>query len=766
MVPEPLQPYALSLGSLAALLAVTQISYVAFGHRLPPVLGGLLVGLYLLVVLGSAWVGYGLGILVATVTLVVPNLRPAPNRNAADWFRFSLALLVSLVVSRIAQVRRRREAGWRRTAEELQVSVLERSQEALSSALAYRESEDRLRFVLDSADIGYIDYDVAAGSSIRSLKHDQIFGYMEPVAAWDYRAFLRHVHPDDRAWVWAKIKDILGKGEASAEFRIVQPEGGVRWLWAQGRCHRDSAGKPAHVSGVVADITRRKLDEESLREQAQLLDLAHDAILSVDRGGAIQFWNLGAEQMYGWTRDEALGSEVHDLLRTGFPEALADIQRKLAAEGHWEGELARVRKDGSALLVASRWAARRGPAGGFEGILEINSDITERRRMEEQLRHTQKLESLGVLAGGVAHDFNNLLTGILGNASLAMEGVSANDPLRPLLEEVMHASERAADLTRQMLAYAGKGRFVMRTVDLSTAVREIGGLLQTSVAKSVQLRFQLSDRLPGVDADPGQLQQIIMNLLINGAEAIGPEGGTVLVRTAAQEVDQAYIETMSSAGELLRPGLYASLEVHDTGCGMSEETQARIFDPFFSTKFAGRGLGLSAVLGIVRSHKGALKVYSKPGQGTTFKVLLPASPHAVTAAAASSESPLTGTGTILVVDDEDLVRQTARQTLEHYGYEVLTARDGAEALERYREQPEAISLVLLDLTMPVMGGEEALSRMHAVNPGVRVLLTSGYSEVEMGERFAGKGLSGFIQKPYSAAALAEKVKELIVQSTQ
>jgi two-component system cell cycle sensor histidine kinase/response regulator CckA len=271
------------------------------------------------------------------------------------------------------------------------------------------------------------------------------------------------------------------------------------------------------------------------------------------------------------------------------------------------------------LKVATRWALRQRGDGKPPGFLEINTDITEKRRIEEQLRHTQKLESLGVLAGGVAHDFNNLLTGILGNSSLALDNIPDHHPNRLLLEEVMKAAERAADLTRQLLAYAGKGRFVMRTINLSELVTEISGLVQTSIPKQVRFRLQMANGLPGIDADPSQIQQVVMNLVINGAEAIGPEGGSVLVHTGILNVDEQYIGTMSSAGELLRPGLYITLEVHDTGSGMSDETLSKIFDPFFTTKFAGRGLGLSAVLGIVRAHKGALKVYSEPGQGTTFK---------------------------------------------------------------------------------------------------------------------------------------------------
>jgi PAS domain S-box-containing protein len=498
------------------------------------------------------------------------------------------------------------------------------------------------------------------------------------------------------------------------------------------------------------------------REQALLLDLAHDAILSLDWDCTIRFWNRGAEHMYGWTREEALGKIAHQLLHTVFPEPLESIESSLAEKGYWEGEIRHVARDGASLIVSSRWALRRGPEGEPRGFLEITTDITERRRIEEQLRHTQKLESLGVLAGGVAHDFNNLLTGILGNASLAIEACPPDHQNRLRLEEVMRAAEHAADLTRQLLAYAGKGRFVLRVFDLSGLVREISSLIQSSIPKHVQLNLHLDEALPCVEADPGQMQQIVMNLVINGAEAIGPEGGTVLVRTSAQAVDEYYAATMSASGSGRLPsGSYVCLEVHDTGSGMSPETLARIFDPFFTTKFAGRGLGLSAVLGIVRSHRGAMKVYSHPGRGTTFKLLFPASRSRIDSHTAPSALDLAGEGTILIVDDEEIVRQAARHTLDRYGYQTLTAADGAQAVEIFRDRPGGIAAVLLDLTMPVMSGEEILISLQGINPAVKVLLTSGYNEVEALQRFAGKSLAGFIQKPYTAAELARKVKEVV-----
>jgi CheY-like chemotaxis protein len=331
------------------------------------------------------------------------------------------------------------------------------------------------------------------------------------------------------------------------------------------------------------------------------------------------------------------------------------------------------------------------------------------------------------------------------------------------LSDVIRAAESAADLTRQLLAYAGKGRFVTEHVDLSNLVREIGGLIQSSIQRSVRLRLDLMPDLPPIEADAGQIQQIVMNLVINGAEAIGEDRpGTVFLSTRTQDVDENYIRT-AFPGENLPPGKYVSLEVHDTGCGMDRATMARIFDPFFTTKFTGRGLGLAAVMGIVRGHKGALRVYSTPGQGSTCKVLFPAAAAAVPRPSVPiREASLSrGTETILVVDDEDIVRQAARNALERYGYTVRTAQDGAEAVEIFSREMDRIGLVLLDLTMPFMAGEETLAKLRAVSPDVRVLLSSGFNEVEAVRRFIGKGLAGFIQKPYSAVDLARRVRQAL-----
>jgi PAS domain S-box-containing protein len=397
-----------------------------------------------------------------------------------------------------------------------------------------------------------------------------------------------------------------------------------------------------------------------------------------------------------------------------------------------------------------------------DGLAVFGRDVTERKRFNERIQQTQKLESLGVLAGGIAHDFNNLLTGIIGNASLALEDLAGVHPTRRYLEDVVTAAQRAGALTGQLLAYAGKGRFVIQALNLSDVVREISGLIQASIPRGVKLRLHLEMQLPAIEGDAAQLQQLVMNLVINGAEAIA-EGktGTVVVTTKVQEVDDAYIQQTFGTGEI-SPGKYVGLEVADTGCGMDEATIARIFDPFFTTKFAGRGLGLAAAMGIVRGHKGAMKVYSTPGEGSSFKVLFPATADPAAARETRrADQDLTGTGTILVIDDEEIVRQTAKSALERFGYSVVTAEGGKEGLEVFSKLGDEVALVLLDMTMPQMAGEEVLRQLRALRPAVAVVLSSGYNEVEATRRFTGQGLAGFIQKPYSAAQLAERVKAAI-----
>lgn len=390
----------------------------------------------------------------------------------------------------------------------------------------------------------------------------------------------------------------------------------------------------------------------------------------------------------------------------------------------------------------------------------------QKEALERKLLETQKLESLGVLAGGIAHDFNNLLTGVLGNATLMRLQLKEWPAMLELLGSIEDASLRAADLCKQMLAYAGKGRFVLQTLDLSTLIHDSIRLLQVSVGKNAQMHFDLEQELPAIEGDPTQLRQILMNLVINASEALGTRNGEITVSTGRMTADRATLDRTYLSPELPE-GEYVYLEVSDNGEGMSGETMARIFEPFFTTKFTGRGLGLAAVIGIVRGHRGALKVHSEPGEGSTFKLLLPA----VQGAELSAETPIAATATgngggrILIVDDEEIVRSVSMRILKAHGFEPLVARDGREGLEIFRGMQGKIRAVVLDLTMPHMDGETAFRELRLIDPTIQILLMSGFNEQEAVSRFAGKGLAGFIQKPFTPDALIRKLGEVLENST-
>ena len=394
-------------------------------------------------------------------------------------------------------------------------------------------------------------------------------------------------------------------------------------------------------------------------------------------------------------------------------------------------------------------------------IIERELAEEERQKVQVKLLHAQKLESLGVLSGGVAHDFNNLLVGILGNAGLALQDLAEDSPVRQTIRDIETSALRAAELTRQLLAYAGKGQFLVQPVQVSQLIDEMGHLLGTAVHRAARLVFEFGDGVPVVNGDPVQLRQVVLNLVTNAAEAIGIGSGTITVRTGQMDATREYLAD-AQLGPGLAEGPFVFLEVEDDGHGMHPATLARIFDPFFTTKFTGRGLGLAAVLGIVRSHKGAIKVTSAPGRGTRVRILLPLSDAARVATAAPaaqpSEAPQRG-GTVLIVDDEDTVRRVACRILEHAGFTVRTATGGVEAMRSLREAPGSVDLVLLDMTMPDMSGAQTLQELQRIRPGIRVVLSSGYSQEET--TVPTDQVSAFIQKPYRPADLVAAIRRAL-----
>jgi len=433
-------------------------------------------------------------------------------------------------------------------------------------------------------------------------------------------------------------------------------------------------------------------------------------------------------------------------------------------------ELRITQKDGKEFQVLASAVPLQDNAGNARGAVTTLQDITAQKlasrellAVERRLQETQKLESLGVLAGGIAHDFNNLLTGILGNASLArLDLPPGYANVRASLDNLEQATMRAADLCKQMLAYAGKGRFVIQPLNLSQLVRETAELLGVSLGRKASLQLQLADGLPPFQGDGTQVRQILMNLVLNASEALGEKGGMITVRTGEVQATREYIER-AKFHDQADVGRYVFVDVSDNGCGMDAATQARIFDPFYTTKFTGRGLGLAAVLGIVRGHKGAIRVYSEVDKGTTFKVFfpaidLPSTPPAPVMHATIMEK---NSGTILLVDDEETVRRVAEKILTSSGYEVVSAADGAEAVAVFQGDPARFAAVLMDLTMPHMDGEEAFRALKGVKPDVRVLIMSGFNEQDTISRFVGRGVAGFLPKPFSAEMLLTRLRDVL-----
>lgn len=506
----------------------------------------------------------------------------------------------------------------------------------------------------------------------------------------------------------------------------------------------------AFLGQRYAAILQRKLAQTSQRYRLFFDGVKDYALYTVDGAGRITSWNSAAERLFGYMEGEIMGQYASCLVgpESLHLEGLLEALRVADRSGWVEREGWRVRKDGTRFLGSGVVAAMGKGDSREYGILI--RDITELRRSAQDLQQAQKMEGIGVLAGGIAHDFNNLLTGIMGGLSLIKTSLSPEDRAYPLLEIAEQSSVRAAELVAQLLAYAGKGKFIVTRFDYSALVSEMLPLITASIPRTVHLKLLLEPGLPWIEADASQIRQIVMNLIINGAEAIGPEGGTVCVSTG-----------VSKSGS----GVF--MQVKDSGSGMSEATKAKIFDPFFTTKFTGRGLGLAAVSGIVRGHKGNMNVDSIPGKGTTFTVCFPAVPAEAPRPVEPPRSIVPkGTGTILVVDDEPALRKMAAMILENSGYSVLAARDGRDAVEIFRQHAAEITAVLLDMTMPIMGGHEAFKLIREIQPGVPIIMSSGYSETFAREELGPDAVAGFVQKPYSAGKLVKSIQEALQRSAQ
>jgi PAS domain S-box-containing protein len=553
-------------------------------------------------------------------------------------------------------------------------------------------------------------------------------------------------------------------------YGIVEPmtcaDGSTIWLETSKVPLRDGHGQVVGILGTWQDITLRKRAEEALRESEARLRLILKKMPAVlwttDRNLRVTSSTGAGLAALGLKPGQLVGTTIQEYHQNDDPTYWPNAAHIRALEGQ-------------ASTFPGEWAGRsfqthleplRDASDQIVGVIGVCLDVTERRQAEEEHRklqekmlHAQKLESLGLLAGGIAHDFNNLLTGVLGYANLAQAELPAGSPARALLQEVENGAERAGDLAQQMLAYSGRGKFVVRPVALDALVREMTRLLQSGVSRTAVLHLDLAPAT--VECDATQIRQVVMNLITNASDALGSGGGVIGLRTGVRWAGPAGLGS-PYLPDRLPEGNYAFVEVADSGCGMSDETLRKIFDPFFTTKFTGRGLGLAAVLGVVRGHHGTIQVSSSPGQGSTFTVLFPfaagAAEHAPPAATAP---PGGGSGLLLVVDDEDSIRLFVGRVLANAGFQVRSACDGLEGVEVFQQLQDEVVGVVLDLTMPRMDGLEAAQRLQQLRPGVPILLMSGYNEQETSSRFAGLGVAGFLQKPFRPADLLARVRQML-----
>lgn len=527
----------------------------------------------------------------------------------------------------------------------------------------------------------------------------------------------------------------------------------------------------ARIAPMLRELSQSAADAAKNQRQIQaILDHTPSAVYVKTLAGQFLLANKYVATAFGQTVEKMPGTTDLDYLPRERAVAVRLNDAKVVAERRpLEFDEQVSHSDGTVHHYLSLKFPLLDAEGQVYAVGGISTDITDRLRADEErqalalrLQHTQKLESLGILAGGIAHDFNNLLAVILAGADLARSHPGLPTGARRDLDNVVSASETAAALCKQLLAYSGRGQLQVTPVNLTDLVSQMTRLLEVSLSKKARLACHLDSALPLIAADAAQLQQVVMNLITNAADALGDETGTIGVSTSLATIGPEGLPDQR-AGEPLGPGNYVCLEVTDTGCGMNEESRSRLLEPFYTTKVAGRGLGLAAVAGIVRGHHAGLTLVSAPGNGSTFRVFFPIPerplPALVVRPAAMQDAE--SSGKILVVDDEPLVREVARRALERAGFEVVLAENGRQAVETFSQQPGRIALVLLDLSMPEMDGEQTLIELRRIQPKVQVLLSSGYDQSSTRRAPLGGRVASFIQKPYTARALVAAVRQAI-----
>jgi two-component system cell cycle sensor histidine kinase/response regulator CckA len=632
-----------------------------------------------------------------------------------------------------------------------------------------RESEERFRTAFMNAAVGITL--VTPDGICREVNPAmaRILGY-EPQELVGKRV-ADFTHPDDLE-KRAKFVDDLLSGRipwGEQERRLIHKDGSTVWVRIWVSVQRDSAGNPLHFISLVQDITAQRRAENALRESEEryrnLVEMLPEG-LWVHRNGIILYVNPAMVRLLGASREEELlGRSIYDFVhpesRDSVRERTEEVQEKGVTVPLKEQKY--ISLDGSVVDVET--LATAVPFHGERAVLAVYRDIRERKRQEQERKRleerflvAQKMEAVGILAGGVAHNFNNLLMAIQGNASLMLMDLPEDHPHREKLLAIQEAVKSGAELTRQLLGFARGGKYEVRPININTVVEEMAHLFGRT-RKEITIHKTLASDLWTVEADRGQMEQVLMNLFVNAADAM-PRGGELFLETQNVELDEDYVRPFSA-----KPGKYVRISVTDTGVGMDEETQRRIFEPFFTTKSLGRGtgLGLATVYGIIKAHEGIITVYSKPGEGSSFHIYLPASPKEPAREFKFDEGIARGSGTILVIDDEPMILKVADHLLRALGYRVITASGGKEGLRIYRERGLEIDLVILDMIMPDMEGGEVFESLKRMNSQIKVLLSSGYSINGRAREILKRGCVGFLQKPFTLAELSQKVKDALAR---